>query len=146
MYYFFPFKDYKEFDLFIDGLKKSGFEGNPSDYFKADKKNRLSGQTIKELLFGKTATCFNPAISSFAEASYRWTVTGDFVYSCHDAAILENGKSRIEGDSICNQFEYLYDGIKVFMDVYYITEGNDGAKNRYLYIGDPYLTTISIKE
>ena len=48
LYYFFPFKDHKVFDRFIDGLNTAGFEGNPSDYYRVDKKNRLSGQKIKE--------------------------------------------------------------------------------------------------
>jgi TolB-like protein len=143
LYDFFPFKDHKVFDRFIDGLNKAGFEGNPSDYYKVDKKNRLSGQKIKELLFGKIATGYNLALKGF---SYRWTAEGDFEFSCPRAAILEKGKSRIEGDSICHQYEYLYDGIKVCMDVYYITEGNDDAKNQYLYIGDSGFTAISIKE
>jgi len=146
LYDFFPFKDYKVFDRFIDGLNKAGFEGNPSDYYRVEKKNRLSGQKIKELLFGKIAICFNPAISSIEKVSYQWTAAGDFEFSCPAASILDKGKSQIEGNSICNQFEYLYDGIKVCMDVYYITDGNDAAKNQYLYFGDSWLTTISVKE
>jgi TolB-like protein len=143
LYYFFPFKDHKVFDRFIDGLNTAGFEGNPSDYYRVDKKNRLSGQKIKELLFGKIAKGYDAIEREF---SYRWTAVGDFEFSCPQALILEKGKSRIEGDSICHQFEYLYDGIKACMDVYYITERNDDAKKQYLYIGDSWLTTISIKE
>jgi len=149
LYDFFPFKDHKVFDRFIDGLNKAGFEGNPSDYYKVEKKNRLSGQQIKELLFGKIVIGFNPAISSIevgAKVSFQWTAGGDFEFSCPTMAFFKKGKSRIEGDSICNQSEDLYDGIKECMDVYYITEGNDDAKNQYLYVGDSWLTTISIKE
>ena len=93
--------------------------------------------------FGKIATGYDPAVFDF---SYQWTAVGDFEFSSPQAAILEKGKSRIEGDSICNQFEYMYDRIKVCRDVYYISEVNDDAKNQYLYIGDSWHTTISIKE
>jgi len=146
LYDFFPFKDQKVFDRFIEGLNKAGFEGNPSNYYKVDKMNRLSGQEIKAILFGKTATGFNPALSSVADFSYRWTAEGNLEIDCPDGAISERGKSHIEGDSICNQFDYLYDGMEECMDVYYITEANDSTKNQYLYVGDAWLTTISIKE
>ena len=55
LYYLYPFEDTKIFDHLVDGLVKAGFEGDPSDYHKVKKENRLSGQAIRELLFGKTA-------------------------------------------------------------------------------------------
>ena len=142
LYYFFPFKDHKIFDHFIEGLNKAGFEGNQSDYYKVEKINRLSGQKIKELLFGKIVTSYDILLLEF---SYQWTLIGDLELTYY-SGVVEKGKSRIEGDSICHQFEYFYDGIKACMDVYYITQGNDVAKNQFLSIDDSWLSTISIKE
>ena len=53
LYYLYPFKDHQVFDRLIEGLIKAGFDGDPSDYFKVEKQNRLSGQEIRELLMGK---------------------------------------------------------------------------------------------
>ena len=76
LYYFFSFKDHKVFDRFIDGIKKAGFSGNPSDYYKVEKKNKLSGLEIRELLFGKTAIAGNAPGSEF---SFEWSTVGDVV-------------------------------------------------------------------
>ena len=143
LYYFFSFKDHKVFDRFIDGIKKAGFSGNPSDYYKVEKKNKLSGLEIRELLFGKTAIAGNAPGSEF---SFEWSTVGDVELRNTRAGILEKGKSWIEGDSVCNQYEYWLDGITMCYDCYYNTEGNDVAKNHCLLIGDSWIARFSIKE
>jgi len=143
LYYFYSFKDHKVFDRFIDGLNKAGFSGNPSDYYKVDKKNKLSGQEIRELLFGKTAIAGNAPGSAF---SFEWSTLGDLELRNTRVGLIEKGKSWIEGDSVCIQYEYWLDGITICYDCYYNTEGNDVAKNQCLLIGDSWLTRFSIKE
>ena len=54
MYYFAPYKNSEEFDRFMEGLIKAGYKGNPSNYHKLKKENKLTGQEIQELIFGKT--------------------------------------------------------------------------------------------
>ncbi len=141
LYYIFSFKDHKIFDRFIDGLNKAGFVGNPSDYNKVNKKNKLSGQKIKELLFGKIAT---GNITAEMEFSYRWNAVGDLEFSIPSARKLEKGKSWIEGDSLCIQYEHFLEGISNCWDCYYNTEGSDVENNQYLLVGDFALNSISI--
>ena len=143
LYYFFSFKDHKVFDRFIDGLNKAGFSGNPSDYYKVEKKNKLSGLEIRELLFGKTAIAGNAPGSEF---SFEWSTVGDVELRNTRAGILEKGKSWIEGDSVCIRYEYLFRGLKGCMDCYSSTKGSDADKSEYLLVHDAAIDSISIEE
>jgi len=44
------------FERFAQALVKAGLQGDPEDYFKVRAENKLNGQEIKKLLFGKTST------------------------------------------------------------------------------------------
>ena len=50
--YFYPFKDPELDKLFADGLLKAGIKGEPSGYYKIKEENRLTGDEIRQLLFG----------------------------------------------------------------------------------------------
>ena len=142
LYYLYPFEDTKIFEHLVDGLVKAGFEGNSSDYHKVNKENRLSGQAIRELLFGKTALGL---IVGF-EISMHRSDTGNLELNIPMFGISDMGKSWIEGDMVCNQFDHTYDGVKFCQDVYNNPEGSDEGKNQYLLVSDAIILSFSIKE
>ena len=53
MYYLVPLKNSEVFDRGIEGLIKAGYKADPSNYYKLKKENKLTGQEIRELIFGK---------------------------------------------------------------------------------------------
>ncbi len=142
LYFLYPFEDTKIFDHLVDGLVKAGFDGDPSDYIKVKKENRLSGQAIRELLFGKTALGL---IIGF-EMSMLRSDTGKLELSFPMFDISDMGKSWIEGDMVCNQFDNTYDGVKFCSDVYSNPEGNYSDRNQYVFISDAIIYPFSIKE
>jgi adenylate cyclase len=142
LYYLFPFEDTKIFDHLVDGLVKAGFDGDPSDYHKVKKENRLSGQAIRELLSGKTTLGL---IIGFEMSTHR-SDTGKLELSIPMFGISDMGKSWIEGDMVCNQFDNMYDGVKHCLDVYSNPEGNYSDRNQYIFISDAMIFPFSIKE
>jgi len=140
MYYFAPYKNSEEFDRFMEGLIKAGYKGNPSNYHKLKKENKLTGQEIQELIFGKTmeGNIFD------AEWSVSTNEDGDSVYNRFFS--IYEGKSWIEGDTVCSQYELLYDGLKHCSEVYKIPEGDNLTYSEYFLLNDFYLYSFSIKE
>ena len=141
MYYLYPCKDSELFDRSMEGLIKAGYKGNPSNYYKLKKKNKLTGQEIQELIFGKKI-----------EGTYYtipWSITthkdGESEYANKFYGIHQ-GKSWIEGDTVCGQYESLFDGLKHCSDIYRISEGDKIISNKYLLLNDFMLSVSSIKE
>lgn len=141
MYHLVPYKNIEVFDRYIEGLIKAGFKGNPSDYHELKKDNKLTGQEIRELIFGKTI-----------EGSYftiAWSIAinkdGGTEYS---NAFFGNhqGKSWIEGDAVCSQYEFLYDGLEYCSEIYKISEGDNIKSSEYFILTDFMLAPFSIKQ
>ena len=141
MYHLTPYKNSEVFDRYIEGLIKAGFKGNPSDYHELKKDNKLTGQEIRELIFGKTieGSYFN------IELSIAINKDGGTEYS---NAFFGNykGKSWIEGDAVCSQYEFHYDGLEYCYEVYKIPEGDKMKSIEYLLLTDFMLAPISIKK
>jgi len=141
MYYLIPFKNSEVFDRIIEGLIKAGYKGNPSNYYKLKKENKLTGQEIQELIFGKKI-----------EGTYfyiPWSVTtnksGEVEYA-NKYYGNHKGNSWIEGDTVCNQYESLFDGLKHCSEIYKTSEGDNMTSSKYLLLNDGMLSSFSIKE
>ena len=61
MMFYMPFKDPEVEKLFAEAFIKSGVPGKIGEYYKSTifKNNKLTGNEIKELVFGKTVTGFD---------------------------------------------------------------------------------------
>ena len=64
-----PFKDPEVADRLADGLLKAGLHGHPSDYFIVSEEDRLTGDEIRALVFGRTISGRSPL------APTQWSVT-----------------------------------------------------------------------
>ena len=53
---YFPFADPKKLDRIADALVKAGAPGKPTDYYRILKENRINGEAVKSLLFGRKIT------------------------------------------------------------------------------------------
>ena len=56
------------------------------------------------------------------------------------------GKSWIEGDTVCSQYESLYGGLKDCAEVYKIPEGDNITSSKILFLTDFMLAPFSIKK
>ena len=139
MYYLYPCKDTELFDRSIEGLIKAGYKGNPSNYYKLKKKNKLTGQEIQKLIFGEKieGTYFNIPWSLTTNKDGESEYYNKF-YGNH------KGKSWIEGDTVCSQYESLYGGLKYCSEFYKTSEGDNKTSNKYLLLTDFMLSPFSI--
>jgi len=139
--YFFPFKNLEDANRFADGLLKAGLPGEPSGYYKASEEYRLTGEEIKELFFGHTQTGFwdgRPwAISRTREGKAAFLL---------DSKVIASGKSWIEEDMLCHQWEKRYEGLKYYISVFRNPEGTPEEKNEYIQLTDWTMWGVSIED
>jgi len=124
MYWYF-WKDPEVNERFDEGLKKAGVKPGPSGYYKTYEENRLSGDEIKELVFGRETMITSRQIT----ASVSRTKDGTIMEG--DQAV---GKSRIDGDMLCDKWDYRFEGLEYCGTVFRNPEGTPDAQNEYLYV------------
>jgi hypothetical protein len=134
-----PFKDLEVADRLADGLLKAGLPGQPSGYCKVSQEDKLTGEEIRPLVFGRTASGLDlEAIGGFISTKDgEITHQGNWPFSIMEAGKSASGKSWIEGDMLCEQF-YLPSGIAsiTHMAVYRNPEGTPEMKNQYFFVTD----------
>jgi hypothetical protein len=125
--FLFPFKDPAVQKSFADGLIKAGLPGKPGGYYKISKKNKLTEEEIKDLIFGRT-------MAGIGLKEKEWRIDcardGKSGYSGVKAyqpveigEISDNGKTWLEEGQLCHQWETLYGGFKDCGPVYRNPEG-----------------------
>ena len=160
-----PFRDRAIVDRYAQGLLKAGLAPSrrvSGGYFPAYKENQLTGEEIKSLLLGSK-------ITGIDRDGQQWWVdrkkNGEFTWrgpalkdpvtqKIISASTLagpnsDRGKSRIEGDMICHQFEKSYWGLEFCGTVFRNPEGTNESKDEYFFCNDIgfdtfFLGTISI--
>ena len=142
LHFNYPFKNHEVFNRFIEGLEKAGFIKGAKGYYEVNEANKLNGQEIKELLFGKTATGYRWGYEFFVQRSEE----GVTEVNIPIRDILFTGESWVEGDTLCQRYENRYEGVKYCCDIYYNPNGTANERNQYLIFGDAAIVPISIKE
>jgi TolB-like protein len=144
--YFFPFNDPAVTDRFAEGLIKAGVPGRPSEYLPAFKKNQLTGEEIKRLLFGSTSIGFfgnypggrQWRIDRGRDGGFTWRgpepiSTGK---NGQEPISSDTGKSWIEGDMICQQYQKRFWGLEFCSTVFRNPKGTGADKDEYFLFQD----------
>jgi TolB-like protein/class 3 adenylate cyclase/Flp pilus assembly protein TadD len=125
---YYPFKNLKVADRFVEGYLKSGLvTGGPSYYPKIWDEKRLTGHQIKALVFGRKIIGLEGWFErdNDGSANYRGFITGS-----------DKGQSWIENDLLCDQWQERYGGHKICSAVFRNPEGSPENKDEYFYITD----------
>ena len=136
------FKDPQVLARFAQGFVKAGIPGEPSDFYKISKDNKLTGNEIKKLFFGHEVT------GSAFMTGEQWWVERDI----NGAAVIrgdkgsDRGKSWIEDDMLCDQWDNLYEGLKDCWPIYRNPEGTPEKKDEYLGVPDYGIYPFSIAD
>jgi len=142
--YFYPFKDRAVADRFANGLTKSGMRGGEYGYLPAFKENRLTGNEIRKLLFGKTST--GPL--GVDENDRHWWMyqkeNGEFAWRGAEPTPTDTGISRIEGDMLCQRFQKRLMGVEFCSTVFRNPKGTVAGKDEYFLANDIGLTPFSV--
>jgi adenylate cyclase len=144
--YYHPFKDRPVADRYAEGLLKAGVSGKLSDYLPAFKENQLNGEEIKRLLFGSTITGFDWNWP-FGTGQQWWMdnkKNGEFTYRALGPISSDTGKSRIEGDMICWQYQKSFGGVEIRGTVFRYPGGTSKGKEEYFWCSDFGFSTFSL--
>ena len=124
----FPKKDPELRERIANALLEAGLPGEPGGYFKILHDKRLSDKEIKELVFGHIVE----GIDSKTGKEWQINRTTDRKATYQSGESSDPGKSWIENNMLCNQWEKLYGGIKDCMPVFKNPDPRPGKKEEYL--------------
>jgi hypothetical protein len=131
-----PFKDRAVADRYAEGLIKAGFPPVQiaGGYYPAFKENQLTGAEIKKLFFGSKVTGIDVI------SGQPWWVdrkkNGEFTWRGPGPIPSDTGRSRIEGDMVCTQYQKRLWGLEYCMTVFRNPGGKHESKDEYFYCSD----------
>jgi tetratricopeptide (TPR) repeat protein len=133
-----PFKEPETIKRFVEGLIKAGHP-EPHRYYVAYKKNMLSGDEIRALVFGRTET--SPIF-----AGGTWTIkfekAGNAFWDGY--GFKDKGKWWLEGNQLCLKWKILMGaGFTVYNDLYHNPTGTLEGNDQYLKVTDFGMLPIS---
>ena len=121
-------KNPQAMERFAEGLIKAGMPGEPSVFYKISKENRLNGKEIRKLFFGRKV-----AGSNITTGKQWWVERSkDGKATIQNDDKSDTGKSWIEDDMLCDQWDNLYEGLKDCWVVYRNPEGTPENNDEYL--------------
>jgi TolB-like protein/class 3 adenylate cyclase len=127
--YRFPFKDPVVVERFADGLFKAGYPARQFDYYKIYEENRLTGEEVRNIAFGQKVPTSDGYVRRTKDGQATWRGYG---------GETDEGKSWVEGDLLCDQWQARYEGYKNCYPVFRNPEGSNSYqfRNEYLSVTD----------
>jgi TolB-like protein/class 3 adenylate cyclase/Flp pilus assembly protein TadD len=137
----YPFRDRAVADRYLDGLLKAGVTVQPPGYLPAFQENQSTGEEIRALLFGSriTATAYPGRAGLRSEIDFK--KNGEFTW--RGASSSDIGKSRIEGDLICTQYQKNWWGLEDCATVFRNPSGTPEGRDEYFFVSDIGFLTFS---
>jgi hypothetical protein len=140
-----PFKDRAIADRYAEGFIKAGLSGKLTDYLPGFKENQLTGEEAKRLFFGSTTAGQHFTILVLdGEWSIDCKKNGEFIYRGPGPNFSDTGKTRIEGNTMCMQFQKNFGGIEFCMTVFRNPGGTSKGKEEYFWCSDFGFSTFSL--
>ena len=130
--YGFPLKDPRVADRLARGLLLAGMPGQPSGYLKIYEENRLSGDEIRALMFGRTVTGFDELTGE----QFWIDRTKEGKATIRSALGSDNGRSWVKGDILLDQWQIFMEGVKISGNVYRNPDARPEKKDEYIRIND----------
>ena len=123
-----PFKDLEVSERFADGFVEAGLAGEPSGFYKISAENRMTGEALKEMFFGRKVTGFNLVSGKqwWIERSREGNAT------IRQGDTSDSGRSWIEDGMLCDQWDNFYENLEDCWVVYRNPEGTPKSHDEYL--------------
>jgi len=127
----YPLKDLEVMELFAESFIKAGLQGEPSGFYKIYAVNRLTGEETRKLFFGRKVAGTN------MRSGQQWWIerSQSGKATVLDGDNSDTGKSWIEEDMLCDQWDNLYENLRDCWVIYRNPEGT--PENRDEYLGAP---------
>ena len=127
---FWPFMD-QIIARMAEGYTKAGLPGDPSGFYKMSAENRLTGGELRKMFLGRKVSGKNIITGQ------QWWVerSKDGMASIRDGDKIDTGKSWVEEDMLCDQWNNLYESLRDCWVIYRNPEGT--PQNHDEFIGAP---------
>ena len=137
--YGFPMKNRQVASRLATGLLMAGMPGETSGYLKIYDENKLTGDEIRSLVFGRTVTGFDP----FSGEQFWVDRARDGKVTIRGMLGSDTGRSWIEGDVLSERWNFFMEGVELSGNVYRNPDGKPEKKNEYLRLNDFGFVTFS---
>jgi tetratricopeptide (TPR) repeat protein len=139
-----PFMYSKDDDRLANGLIKAGagvFRPTHEvpgigGHLKLFNENKLTGEKIRALVFGREVIMTVPGVSINEGGFISRNKDGEATYQGMRGTGSDSGKSWIEDDMLCDQWEKRYEGQKLCYAVFRNLNFVPGDLDKYLYLVD----------
>ncbi len=137
--YFWPFKDRRVEDSFVEGLIKAGFGSGTLVSIHVSKEDQITGDDLRALYFPSTLTGFMPGNWS-AETTKDGTVTyrGSYV-----TGGVDTGRAWLEGERLWFQLQKSYHGMAYCVTIFKNPKGTPETRDEYIRFTDLYYQKFS---
>jgi TolB-like protein len=133
--FLYPFKNLKFVEQLVKGLVKAGWPGDTSEVYKISEENRLAGEQIKSLVFGRKMAGSEGLIERAKDGTaYCHQCIKEFGLTRSVLTFRDTGKSWIEDDMLCDQWQTRYQGQKICSPVFRNPDGKLERFDEYLSI------------
>lgn len=133
----FPFQDPTVLERLATGIRKAGLPAVDFKFYKLLSKNMLDEEEIRKLIFGRKVK-----INWVHIAGRYWierTEDGKAIVSSIPGEIgdfTDTGRSWIQDDMLCDQWEIIEGGLTYCMSVFRNPEGTHEMNNEYIAVSD----------
>jgi hypothetical protein len=124
----YPLKDLQLMGRIAESYIKAGLPGESSGFYKISAENRLSGEELRKLFFGSKVSGSNMVTGK------QWLIdrSEDGKATIRDGDKSDTGKSWIEDDMLCDQWDNLYENLRDCWVVYRNPEGIPDKNDEFL--------------
>jgi adenylate cyclase len=142
--YFWPFKDQRVEDSFVEGVIKAGFSRGKFVSIHVSKEDQVTGDDLRAFYFPSTTTGY------FSQGA-EWTleIAKDGTAILRSSVVpggVDSGRSWMEGDKLWLQFQKHNHGIAYCSTTFKNPTGTPEGKNEYISFNDVWYTKFSRKQ
>ena len=130
--YYSPSSDMQHMERLAEGYLKAGLPGEPSGFYKIFPEQKLTGEEIRSLVFGRKV------MGIALRTGKPWWIerSSDGEATIRNGDNSDTGKSWIENDMVCDQWDNLYEGLKDCWPVFRNPEGAPEKNDEYIGVPD----------
>jgi hypothetical protein len=141
--YYFPFKDRQVEDSFLEGLTKAGVPNRSLVSMHVSKEDQLTGDDLKAFFYPSTTAGFMG--TAFRGSLFSQEIAKDGAVTSRPLGLgeLDTGRSWLEGDTVCFQFQKAFSGMAYCSTIFKNPKGTPEAKNEYVGFNDVGWTWFS---
>jgi adenylate cyclase len=134
--YYVLFKDRRVEDSFFEGLLKAGAPNRSLVSLHVSKEDQLTGDDLRTFFYPSTTTGFTS--TRFGGSLWSQEIAKDGTVTLRPLGLgeLDTGKSWLEDDTVCFQFQKAFSGMAYCSTIFKNQRGSPATRNEYIGFND----------